>query len=207
MAETAAPADNPNPDAWHEAEEPQRVIPERSSAAFEGTELARLRQHYSRASSYRPNTLTPKPSNTIGRLQYAVSQYWRHQISITVEHATCRDHLAVERTFLSYLRTSLAFSMIGISIAQLFRLQVSPNPSPTFGFYVLGKPLACIMQACAILILLAGAFRTWRSQNAIVRGKAISGGFEMVTIAVCVFLVLLAFFVLLVAVDIEKEDL
>ncbi len=63
------------------------------------------------------------------------------------------------------------------------RLQHVQSPSRLFGFYVLGKPLACICQGTAIYTLLIGAFRTWRSQNAIVRGKAISGGFEIIFLA------------------------
>jgi uncharacterized membrane protein YidH (DUF202 family) len=86
---------------------------------------------------------------------------------------------ALERTFLGYLRTSLVLSMIGVTVAQLFRLQHSANPNPVFGFYVLGKPLACICQGCAICFLLLGAYRSWRLQNAIVRGKTIAGGFEV----------------------------
>lgn len=33
-----------------------------------------------------------------------------------------RDHLALERTFLAWMRTSLTLVSIGIAIAQLFRL-------------------------------------------------------------------------------------
>jgi len=96
-------------------------------------------------------------------------------------------------------------SMLGITVAQLFRLQHNPTPSPVFGFYVLGKPLACICQGAAIYTLMIGAFRTWRSQNAIVRGKAISGGYEILLMAGGIFAILLMFFVLLVAVDVDKE--
>jgi len=38
------------------------------------------------------------------------------------------------------------------------------------------------------------------------RGKAISGGIEILLMAAGVFIILLLFFVLLVAVDITKED-
>jgi hypothetical protein len=96
-----------------------------------------------------------------------------------------------------------------------------------FGFFILGKPLSCICQGAAIFTLAIGAFRTWRSQNAIVRGKAISGGFEIVSLAAGMFTVsnptlelthdtcriltpqpkiLLLLFVLVIAVDIEKEN-
>ena len=54
---------------------------------------------------------------------------------------------------------------------------------------MLGKPLSCICQGAAIFTLTMGAFRTWRSQNAIVRGKAITGGFEIVMLAAGMFMV------------------
>jgi hypothetical protein len=69
------------------------------------------------------------------------------------------------------------------------RLQHAPQPNARFGFFVLGKPLSCICQGAAIYTLFIGAFRTWRSQNAIVRGKAVSGGFEIVALAAGVFVV------------------
>lgn len=37
--------------------------------------------------------------------------------------AVARDHLANERTFLAWLRTSLAFASIGVAVTQFFRLQ------------------------------------------------------------------------------------
>ncbi|KAH8679881.1 hypothetical protein BGZ60DRAFT_369765, partial [Tricladium varicosporioides] len=114
--------------------------------------------------------------------------------------------IALERTFLGYLRTSLALSMMGILVAQLFRLQHSPTPNFHFGFFILGKPLSCVCQGFAIYTLVIGAFRTWRSQNAIVRGKAISGGFEIVALALGICIFLLLFFSILVAVDVLKED-
>lgn len=47
--------------------------------------------------------------------------------SVTLENkgSVARDHLALERTFLAWLRTSLAFASIGIAVTQLFRLNVS----------------------------------------------------------------------------------
>lgn len=116
--------------------------------------------------------------------------------------------IALERTFLSYLRTSLALSMIGVTTAQLLyvphptlcclgicslashsRLQHVPHPNTTFGFYMIGKSLACTCQGAAIYLLMIGAFRTWRCQNALVRGKAIYGGFEIILLGIGVFLV------------------
>jgi len=72
--------------------------------------------------------------------------------------------------------------MIGVIIAQLFRLQHHSNPHPNFGFFVLGTPLAATFIAFGMLVLLVGAVRFWRCQNALVRGKAVAGGWELVFI-------------------------
>ncbi|TVY37994.1 hypothetical protein LOCC1_G008186 [Lachnellula occidentalis] len=183
---------------------------------FEATELARLRSNYSRVSRRSaPTIAVMKPATLFGRLAYNVKKFWKDQIMKHVETIWVRrardltlrqaSHLsnflctprqrtaltiqsALERTFLGYLRTSLALSMMGITVAQLFRLQHNPAYNTHFGFFVLGKPLSCICQGAAIYTLIIGCFRTWRSQNAIVRGKAISGGFEIVALALGIFL-------------------
>ncbi|CAL3972661.1 unnamed protein product [Diplocarpon coronariae] len=186
-----------------------RTPAERS--AREDTELARMRtNNYTAASSYRQQSpsrslISKAPETLLECLTYNTKAFWRRQISVTVAHSTCRDHLALERTFLGYLRTSLALSMLGTIVAQLFRIQHAPVPNSQFGFFVLGKPLAFICQGTAIYVMLIGAFRTWRLQNAIVRGKAITGGYEFVALAGGILIILILFTVLLVAVDITKE--
>jgi len=134
----------------------------------------------------------------------AVNSFWRRQVSPTVSHDDSRDHLALERTFLGYLRTGLAFSILGIVIAQLFRLEHTEVPQP-FGFFILGIPLACICIGAAVVITLLGAYRFWRQQNAMVRGKVHAGGWELTAVGVTAVVVTFAIFVLIVAVDIEKD--
>jgi len=75
---------------------------------------------------------------------------------------------ALERTYLSYFRISLGLAILGVVIAQLFRLQnqisktpsspTSPsNPShPAFGFFRLGIPLAAICHGTAMLVAVIG---------------------------------------------------
>ena len=89
---------------------------------------------------------------------------------------------ALERTFLGYLRTSVTLAVMGVITAQLFRLQHSVNPNPSLGFFVLGMPLAVIFIGTAIVVLLLGAFRFWKQQNALARGKIHAGGWEINTI-------------------------
>lgn len=76
-------------------------------------------------------------------------------------------------------RTSLALAFLSVIIAQLFRLQHIKHPDPVFGFYVLGKPLSCTCVSAAIVVNLLGTYRFWRQQNAMLRGKVFSGGWEM----------------------------
>lgn len=83
----------------------------------------------------------------------------------------------------------MGLSSLGVAVAQLFRLQHTPDPNPVFGFFVLGKPLACICQCAAIYCLILGTYRTWRLQNAMVRGKVISGGIELILLGLGVLLV------------------
>ncbi|EME79230.1 uncharacterized protein MYCFIDRAFT_143425 [Pseudocercospora fijiensis CIRAD86] len=108
-----------------------------------------------------------------------VKNFWRHHVRIDVPHVDCRDHLANERTFLGYLRTSVALSMLGTMIAQLYRLQHSPKPNPVFGYFVLGKPISAILQCMALCMLLLGAIRYFRQQAAMARGRVYAGGWEM----------------------------
>ncbi|KKK22206.1 hypothetical protein ARAM_003257 [Aspergillus rambellii] len=114
--------------------------------------------------------------------------------------SVARDHLALERTFLAWLRTSLAFASIGIAVTQLFRLsntttestnskEVSSQSipqflSPTFSgpgtvritntserLRSIGKPLGTTFIGVAIMILLVGFHRYFESQYWIIRGK------------------------------------
>ncbi|KAL6716030.1 hypothetical protein ACLMJK_006992 [Lecanora helva] len=134
-----------------------------------------------------------------------VKTFWQRQVSVSVDHGALRDHLALERTYLGYMRTSLAITMLAVIIAQLFRLQHTSTPNKSLGFFVISTPLACICIAAAILVLLLGSYRFWRQQNAMLRGKVHAGGWEINAISAIVFMIILTVFVLLVAVDSKKD--
>lgn len=150
-----------------------------------------------------------KRETTISRkfpLLAPLFSFWRHHVHLTVPHDECRDHLANERTYLSYLRTSLALSTMGVTITQLLRLEHSLNPSPTFGYYVLGRPLGALFQVAAILLALIACHRYWRQQMSMARGKVWASGWELYSIFCLLVLLCLGVFVLLVAVDIGRES-
>ncbi|CAG8646963.1 10073_t:CDS:2, partial [Ambispora leptoticha] len=65
-----------------------------------------------------------------------------------------RDHLANERTFLAWLRTSLSFSGIGIALSQLFRLNISDGTIFLSVGKITGKILSLAFIALGMVFLL-----------------------------------------------------
>ncbi|KAF8251180.1 hypothetical protein K440DRAFT_100289 [Wilcoxina mikolae CBS 423.85] len=110
-------------------------------------------------------------------------------IELENKGSVARDHLALERTFLAWLRTSLAFASIGIAITQLFRLNSanaqSKPTAETLGR--VGKPLGATFLAIAIVVLITGTNRYYESQAWLLQGKfpASRGSVFLLTIMSC----------------------
>ncbi|KAF2644072.1 hypothetical protein P280DRAFT_392734 [Massarina eburnea CBS 473.64] len=109
-----------------------------------------------------------------GRFRAFLEKYG--SVELENKGSVARDHLALERTFLAWLRTSLSFASIGIAVTQLFRLNTtissSPStPSPESHLRHLGKPLGATFIAISILILLIGFHRYFEAQHYVIRGK------------------------------------
>jgi uncharacterized membrane protein YidH (DUF202 family) len=96
---------------------------------------------------------------------------------------------ALERTFLAYIRTSTVIAMQGVLVAQLFRLQRPAGNVNRLSFHEVGVPLSVACHFVAIVVALIGAFRFWRQQNAISRGKVYAGGWELNFVGIFLFIV------------------
>jgi uncharacterized membrane protein YidH (DUF202 family) len=94
--------------------------------------------------------------------------------------------------------------MLAVVVTQLQVLLHAPNPNPTFGFFVIGKPLAVVLVAAAIATNLLGALRWWHWQRTLLRGKALAGGWEMVAVGGVAATIVVLTFVLLLAITVRK---
>ncbi|OMP87880.1 hypothetical protein BK809_0007971 [Diplodia seriata] len=118
--------------------------------------------------------------------------------------SVARDHLALERTFLAWLRTSLSFASIGIAVTQLFRLNTSISPGDHDlqehdRLRHVGKPLGATFIAISIVILFIGFHRYFESQHYVIRGKfPASRGSIMVVSAIAGALIVSSLVVVLV---------
>ncbi|ORY65897.1 uncharacterized protein BCR38DRAFT_428669 [Pseudomassariella vexata] len=138
---------------------------------------------------------------------YWWTEYFSSIWTIELENkgSVARDHLALERTFLAWLRTSLAFASIGIAITQLFRLNVSLTDSPEDPNFRtirhLGKPLGATFLGISILVLFLGYHRYFESQQWILKGKFPSARGTIVVMSLIAFALMA---VLLVVVVVEQ---
>ncbi|KAM5355100.1 hypothetical protein ACJ41O_001746 [Fusarium nematophilum] len=112
--------------------------------------------------------------------------FWATYVSCEVDFSEARDHLANERTFLGYLRTSVMMSMVGTLVLQLFTLN---HHGAGFGYTLVGKPLATTCYAFSAGTVILGAVRSWRHQDSMLRGMALAGGFEVHVLGICSMLV------------------
>jgi uncharacterized membrane protein YidH (DUF202 family) len=118
-----------------------------------------------------------------------------------------------ERTFLAWLRTSLAFASIGIAVTQLFRLNTSIADSDggqdknLDTLRQLGKPLGATFLAISIAILFMGYNRYFQSQQWIMKGKFPASRGTIIAISFIAFAVMVASLVVVIVVQPTEKEL
>jgi uncharacterized membrane protein YidH (DUF202 family) len=109
--------------------------------------------------------------------------FWSRHIRIIIEEDDCRDHLALERTYLAYVRTASAYAQFGVTLAQLFRLNSTEKGIGTATTLRIGNALGATTEGIAILISLLGAAYFMKQQSGILKGVIISRGWDIITMA------------------------
>ncbi|KAJ5486482.1 hypothetical protein N7530_000782 [Penicillium desertorum] len=136
-----------------------------------------------------------------------ICRFWNRNVIITVPQKSNRDHFALERTFLAYIRTSAVIAMQGVFVAQLFRLQRPPEKANRLrlSFYEVGIPLSVACHIVAVIVALIGAVRFFRQQDAIVRGKVHAGGWELNSVGFLLFLVVVVTLILTIITSVHTD--
>ncbi|KAH9044124.1 hypothetical protein EDB84DRAFT_1470875 [Lactarius hengduanensis] len=97
-------------------------------------------------------------------------------LSLTLQNtgSVARDHLASERTFLAYVRTSLSFASAGVALVQLFRVSVSTSANGSLNNRVsaaqYARPLGATLIGLGIAVLGLGTQRYFAVQRALPQG-------------------------------------
>ncbi|KAI9850505.1 MAG: hypothetical protein M1838_005569 [Thelocarpon superellum] len=160
-----------------------------------------------------PEPDPPRSADGVTPNDPALESRWKRFIdkygSIELDNkgSVARDHLALERTFLAWLRTSLAFASIGIAITQLFRLNTTiTNRDPavdasSIRMRGVGKPLGSTFLAIAIIVLFVGFHRYFESQHWIIRGKFPASRGSVFIVAMIAGVLIVGSLVVILAVD------
>ncbi|KAJ6612424.1 hypothetical protein B0H10DRAFT_1807550 [Mycena sp. CBHHK59/15] len=116
--------------------------------------------------------------------------------------SVARDHLASERTFLAYVRTSLTIASAGVALAQLLNisdhlenqgfLHVEP-------FEIYARPLAAASIVLGLFVLFVGASRYFSIQTALTQGLFPVGRFRLGFIALSLGAIITLVFGLLIS--------
>ncbi|KAF8483108.1 hypothetical protein JB92DRAFT_2642571, partial [Gautieria morchelliformis] len=103
--------------------------------------------------------------------------------------SVARDHLANERTWLAYVRTSLSIAGTGVALVQLFTISQSTALAENlFGTSLslrhFSRPLGATTVLLALCILGVGVLRYFKVQTAMVQGQFPAARITVVVITV-----------------------
>ncbi|KAI9273584.1 hypothetical protein BY458DRAFT_508262 [Sporodiniella umbellata] len=138
----------------------------------------------------RPEKRERKIYDSLGRF------YKKFSTSYLLENtsATARDHLANERTFLAWLRTSLSLITVGVAITQLYHLSPEADTSPQSKA---GKSIGATFVVFSILFLYFANTRYFHTQTALTQGHFPASRGAVLIGSTCVLAVLVAMFIVI----------
>ncbi|KAI8372103.1 hypothetical protein BD560DRAFT_102472 [Blakeslea trispora] len=96
--------------------------------------------------------------------------HYRAALFLENQGSVARDHLANERTYLAWLRTSLSTISVGIGITQLSRLEKSMAKDSTSALLSQGKTVGLFCVMIGMIFLLFAFIRYFHVQVALAHG-------------------------------------
>ncbi|KAH9829707.1 uncharacterized protein C8Q71DRAFT_717853 [Rhodofomes roseus] len=117
--------------------------------------------------------------------------------SLTLENSgsVARDHLASERTFLAYVRTSLTIASMGVALVQLFTIAGDKNQQLTR----YSRPLGATIIIVGLCTLFLGVARYFTVQYALVVGMFPVARVSTILVAVALCAIITSIFGILLA--------
>ncbi|KAJ1835709.1 hypothetical protein IWW55_002326 [Coemansia sp. RSA 2706] len=118
--------------------------------------------------------------------------------------SVARDHLANERTYLAWVRTSLSMVTVGVAIRQLYRVSidlggdVDPTDDSSMSDPLAGKVLGVSFVGLGMAFVFVGLYRYFHSQTLMTKGKfpvsrTMVGACAMATLALLIGLLVSMF--------------
>lgn len=95
---------------------------------------------------------------------------WMVELRLENSGSVARDHLASERTFLAYMRTSLAISSSGVALVQLFSATSASSYASLDGVHNYTRSLGASTVILGLLVLFIGTTRYFTIQSALTKG-------------------------------------
>ncbi|OBZ87119.1 hypothetical protein A0J61_04831 [Choanephora cucurbitarum] len=152
--------------------------------------------------SFSEATVKNMDAATVCSLNFSLAK-WSTSLYLENKASVARDHLANERTFLAWIRTSLSIISVGIGITQLFHLNKDQlNYSqllPTWKQSIdSGKLIGLAFIAIGISYIFFAFIRYFHSQTAMTKGCfPASRGIVTITTLSTLFLLVTVFIVIL----------
>ncbi|KAI0088594.1 hypothetical protein BDY19DRAFT_891052 [Irpex rosettiformis] len=121
---------------------------------------------------------------------------WSPTLILENSGSVARDHLASERTFLAYMRTSLAIASTGVALVQLFNISSSSDNSAR----KYSRPIGAVIVSIGLATLVLGLVRFFSVQKALVGGTYPVARVSMLLLAITMSVVVVAVFGIIIGV-------
>ena len=96
---------------------------------------------------------------------------------------------ALERTYLAYIRTSIALALTGTLVAQFAVLSDRMYTAQGVSMKQVGTPIAVTLDVMALIVAAVGGARYMRQQSLLIQKRWVTGGFDILTIFALAILV------------------